>query len=95
MEKSLERPDPAESDRALVAAMVARDADAVARLYDRHVSRLLGVAYRILGETGEAEEVVQEVFLYAWRAASSSSGTPSAARERSSSCRSLCILLPG
>ena len=71
MEKSLERPDPAESDRALVAAMVARDADAVARLYDRHVARLLGVAYRILGETGEAEEVVQEVFLYAWRAASS------------------------
>jgi RNA polymerase sigma-70 factor, ECF subfamily len=71
MEKSLERPDPAESDRALVAAMVARDADAVGRLYDRHSARLLGVAYRILGETGEAEEVVQEVFLYAWRAASS------------------------
>ena len=54
----------------LVAAMEARDADALARLYDRHAARLLGVAYRILGETGEAEEVVQEVFLYAWRAAS-------------------------
>ena len=51
--------------------MVARDADAVAALYDRHAARLLGVAYRILGESGEAEEVVQEVFLYAWRAASS------------------------
>jgi RNA polymerase sigma-70 factor (ECF subfamily) len=63
--------DRGEGDRALVAAMVARDADAVARLYDRHSARLLGVAYRILGETGEAEEVVQEVFLYAWRAASS------------------------
>ena len=61
----------AESDRALVAGMVARDADAVGRLYDRHAPRLLGVAYRILGETGEAEEVVQEVFLHAWRAASS------------------------
>ena len=59
------------SDRALVAAMVARDSDAVAGLYDRHAARLLGVAYRILGETGEAEEVVQEAFLYAWRAASS------------------------
>jgi RNA polymerase sigma-70 factor (ECF subfamily) len=58
-------------DRALVAAMEARDADALARLYDRHSARLLGVAFRILGETGEAEEVVQEVFLYAWRAASS------------------------
>jgi RNA polymerase sigma-70 factor (ECF subfamily) len=63
--------DRGEGDRALVAAMIARDADAVARLYDRHAARLLGVAYRILGETGEAEEVVQEVFLYAWRAASS------------------------
>jgi len=63
--------DRGEGDRALVAAMVARDADALTRLYDRHSARLLGVAYRILGETGEAEEVVQEVFLYAWRAASS------------------------
>jgi RNA polymerase sigma-70 factor (ECF subfamily) len=71
MDVRSEPADPGESDRALVAAMVARDADAIARLYDRHSARLLGVAYRILGETGEAEEVVQEVFLYAWRAASS------------------------
>ena len=71
MDSRSEPPDRAESDRALVAAMVARDSDAVARLYDRHAARLLGVAYRILGETGEAEEVVQEVFLHAWRAASS------------------------
>jgi len=62
-----EHRDP--SDAALVAAMEVRDADAVARLYDRHAARLLGLAYRILGETGEAEEVVQDVFLYAWRAA--------------------------
>jgi RNA polymerase sigma-70 factor (ECF subfamily) len=59
------------SDAALVAGMEVRDADAVSRLYDRHAARLLGLAYRILGETGEAEEVVQEVFLYAWRAAAS------------------------
>ena len=71
MDATSEPFDRGMSDRALVAAMVARDADAVARLYDRHSARLLGVAYRILGETGEAEEVVQEVFLYAWRAASS------------------------
>jgi len=57
-------------DRALVAAMEARDADALGELYDRHAARLLGLAHRILGETGEAEEVVQETFLYAWKAAS-------------------------
>lgn len=57
------------SDRDLVSAMEARDADALGDLYDRHAARLLGLAHRILGETGEAEEVVQETFLYAWRSA--------------------------
>lgn len=60
-----------ETDRALVARIESRDADALALLYDRHSSRLLGLAQRILGDTGEAEEVLQEVFLYVWRSASS------------------------
>jgi RNA polymerase sigma-70 factor (ECF subfamily) len=60
---------PVETDLALVARMEARDADALARLYDRYAARLLGLAERILGSGGEAEEVVQEVFLYVWRAA--------------------------
>lgn len=51
--------------------MEARDADALGKLYDRHAARLLGLAHRILGDTGEAEEVLQETFLYAWKAASS------------------------
>ncbi|HEY3203598.1 MAG TPA: sigma-70 family RNA polymerase sigma factor [Thermoanaerobaculia bacterium] len=54
-----------------MARVEARDADALAALYDRHAGRLLGLAQRILGETGEAEEVLQEVFLFAWRAAAS------------------------
>ena len=49
----------------------AREADALGELYDRLAARLLGLARRILGEGGEAEEVVQEVFLFAWRAAAS------------------------
>jgi len=52
-----------------MARVEARDADALAALYDRHGGRLLGLAQRILGGGGEAEEVVQEVFLFAWRAA--------------------------
>lgn len=51
--------------------MEARDADALGELYDRHAARLLGLAHRILGDTGEAEEVLQETFLYAWKAAAS------------------------
>src|SRR5262249_4403978 len=58
-----------ETDRALIARIEARDADALAALYDRHAARLLGLASRILGAGGEAEEVVQELFLYVWRAA--------------------------
>ena len=49
----------------------ARDPDALGELYDRYGGRLLGLAQRILGAGGEAEEVVQEVFLYVWRAAAS------------------------
>ena len=64
---SQRREDP---DRSLMARVEARDADALAELYDRHAGRLLGLARRILGDGGEAEEVLQEVFLFAWRSAS-------------------------
>jgi RNA polymerase sigma-70 factor, ECF subfamily len=60
---------PGETDRALIARVVARDADALASLYDTYAARLLGLAAQILGDTGEAEEVLQEVFLFVWRAA--------------------------
>jgi RNA polymerase sigma-70 factor (ECF subfamily) len=63
---SPQRDDP---DGALMLRVEARDADALAELYDRHAARLLGLARRILGEGGEAEEALQEVFLFAWRAA--------------------------
>jgi RNA polymerase sigma-70 factor (ECF subfamily) len=37
-------------------------------LYDAYHRQALGLAYRVLNDRGEAEEVVQEVFLAAWRA---------------------------
>jgi RNA polymerase sigma-70 factor (ECF subfamily) len=37
-------------------------------LYDAHNRQAIGLAYKILGNVGDAEEVVQEVFLSAWRA---------------------------
>jgi RNA polymerase sigma-70 factor (ECF subfamily) len=62
---------PRDLDRELMARIESRDADAVALLYDRHAARLLGLAERIVGSGGEAEEVLQEVFLHVWRAAAS------------------------
>jgi len=60
-----------EADRALIARIEGRDADALADLYDRYSARLMGLAQRILGDTGEAEEVLQELFLWVWRSAAS------------------------
>jgi len=65
---SQSRSDP---DRPLMARVEARDADALAELYDRHAGRLLALARRVLGDSGEAEEVLQEVFLFVWRSAAS------------------------
>lgn len=64
-------PSSQESDGDLVAHIEGADPDALALLYDRHAARLMGLAHRILGETGEAEEVLQEVFLWVWKAAAS------------------------
>jgi len=36
-------------------------------LYEAHHRQAIGLAYRLLGDLGDAEEAVQEVFLSAWR----------------------------
>ncbi len=64
--------DPAEDaaqDVALVAQMAAGDAEALSRLYERHSALLLGLAIRIVRDRTEAEDLLHDVFLEAWRAA--------------------------
>jgi RNA polymerase sigma-70 factor, ECF subfamily len=47
------------------------DAGAFAGLYDRHSRAAYSLAYRMMGERQAAEDLVQEAFLQAWRAAGS------------------------
>ena len=45
------------------------DAEAFATLYDRHGRAAYSLAYRMMGEKQEAEDVVQEAFIKVWRSA--------------------------
>jgi RNA polymerase sigma-70 factor (ECF subfamily) len=54
-------------DLATVTAMKSGDQSAMAELYDRYSGVVYAVALRVLGDTGAAEDVLQEVFLQLWR----------------------------
>ncbi|MGQ0825399.1 MAG: sigma-70 family RNA polymerase sigma factor [Actinomycetota bacterium] len=54
-------------DAVLASALVGRDDDALAELYRRHGACCVGLARRVLTDRVLAEEVVQEVFVRAWR----------------------------
>lgn len=61
--------DEAELDAELVAKMAAGDRQAMSQLYARHSSILMGLAVRIVRDRREAEDLLHDVFLEAWRAA--------------------------
>jgi RNA polymerase sigma-70 factor (ECF subfamily) len=58
-------------DVALIGRVVRRDERAIGELYDRHNGLLFGLILRILHDRGEAEEVLQEVFMQVWTRAES------------------------
>jgi RNA polymerase sigma-70 factor (ECF subfamily) len=58
---------PTPPDRDLVARSAGGDERAMAQLYDRYGAVLYAVAYRIVGQRADAEEVVIEAFSQAWR----------------------------
>lgn len=55
------------SDAAVVAQVLAGDKDAFRLLVDRHTRSIYGVAYRMTGNQHDAEEILQETFLRAYR----------------------------
>jgi RNA polymerase sigma-70 factor (ECF subfamily) len=59
--------DPRDSQEVeLMSRIAAGDGEAFALAFERHAPVMLGLLYRILGQRGEAEEVLQEVFLQVW-----------------------------
>jgi RNA polymerase sigma factor (sigma-70 family) len=57
----------AESDDALMARVAARETDALRLLSDRHAALPWRIAYRMLADAGEAEDVAQEALLRLWQ----------------------------
>ena len=73
--------DAADGPVALIARCARGDPDAFSRFYDRFASLVFTFALRLLRVRSEAEDLVQEVFLQAWRQAASFSeerGSPEA-----------------
>src|SRR6202046_4135234 len=61
------QPQTIPADLALVTGLKSGDQGAMAQLYDRYSSIVYAVALRVLGDTGAAEDVLQEEFLQLWR----------------------------
>ncbi len=55
-------------DEALAARAAAGDADAFRALYERHRNMIYTLALRMTGADADAEDVLQQTFLRAWRA---------------------------
>ena len=75
-------PTSALNDAALLRLVTERRPEGLTALYDRHAPALLALARRILGGAGaegDAEDVVQEVFVNVWNNASRYDATRSSA----------------
>ena len=70
-EGMLQREEVDKVQAQLLRGIANRDCDALAQFYDQTASPLFSVAVRILADTAEAEEVIQDVFVQIWEKAAS------------------------
>lgn len=62
------------TDVDLLARIAAGDSTALSALYDRHAGTLLGLICRIVRDRGEAEDILQDVFVRVWDRADTYNG---------------------
>ena len=60
-------PQEASRDARLVSAIRAGNEQAMGQLYDLYSSLVYSVALRVVGDTGAAEDILQEIFMQLWR----------------------------
>jgi RNA polymerase sigma factor (sigma-70 family) len=68
------------SDSELMTVIADGDMGALGELYDRFAPIAFGLALRVLGDRGLAEDAVQDAFLSVWRSAESFDGRQGSAR---------------
>lgn len=62
-------PAPSASDELLISRLQLGEQNAIAELFKRHSSAIYRLGKRMLRDSGEADDLVQEVFLYVYRKA--------------------------
>jgi RNA polymerase sigma-70 factor (ECF subfamily) len=68
------------ADHAVLYSLARGDRQALAQLYERHVSVMMALAQRMLRDPREAEDLVHDVFMEAWRHAGEYDPTRSSVR---------------
>ncbi len=65
------RDEASRADTQLLNRVKCNDQQAMSELFDRYGSMVYSVALRVLNDTGQAEDVMQEIFFQVWRSPSS------------------------
>jgi RNA polymerase sigma-70 factor, ECF subfamily len=58
---------PGDEDSILLDRVQKRDQDAMAQIFDRYSGMAYAIAQRVLNDSGQAEDVIQEVFFQIWQ----------------------------